>query len=488
MAPRPQAASLMTNLQLFGQRATMTSAGSEFMKAMVEQLNAGLKTTTGIGSATAVEVSPVACEHVSVQRITYKNKSVLIGFAEDYLPPADKPQLPVVYHLTELSQLMNQQGHQVIYTLVIRPEDYVNALKYANHLTPILKIAAEPENFKLNLASLSGLNYEVRTDLAYVRSVIDAYNPSTVRPPVDVGIVIRAKGKEQGAKPHDLIAIGATTRFVAKSQDGTCTNTGKDFIPFVSITSIVTPTPSVSMALFGISVAADYLLPRENWLAQFRNFAASENVGNLIVDTNGEPFKVKDPAVLHEMKSTRLEAPVLTVDILDGSPRVPGLESIVSNHAKSEVADFMGINVEQLTEPVSTQTHIQFSGADAAGEDTRKHTYLYFMSQKPEGYRDYLKLLVRNTDPAFSLRAIEEIMGVGTTKPLYINASVLLNGNFLNVIARAMTQALSITWEADKGVINNLSGTPVTGSGYSSTPLYGQPMANQSWGIPGWCQ
>jgi hypothetical protein len=240
------------------------------------------------------------------------------------------------------------------------------------------------------------------------------------------------------------------------------------------------------MAIFGITLAADYFMRRQGWISQFTRFDADINIGNLIPDTDGKPFRVENYPVLHEFIQQRLEVPgILAIDIADGSPRVAGLELICANAVHTEVANFLGVATEKINAPISSEVHLQFSGVFKNGEDTRNVTYLSLFAQNPANARAYTPLLVRNSDPTFTLKHLGELFSGNQITPIYTNARTLLNSQFLNMITSLVCPVLHIDWETDTSAINNLGALPTGGiNQFGAMPMFGGITPGVSYAMP----
>jgi hypothetical protein len=305
--------------------------------------------------------------------------------------------------------------------------------------------------------------FKIVTRKADVMRLIEEAHPTGVIPPTNIGFAIFTNPQNREESPKLLMAVGGYTDFVSTSPTGTAfAGMPQAAVPMTTITTIYTPAPSLSMAILGISIAADAFLRRRLWIDQFSDFSPeAPNIGNLIMDGEGKPFRVTDMMTLGEFVETRLAKPgLLAIDIADGAPRIPGLERICADMVNDDVAKFLGRPVEEIQCGISAGTHMQYSGVFGNGNDTRCANYLSLCAENPGGVAQYAPFLVRNTNPEFTLRALGELFNNTPITPLYANNRTILNAAFLNLMTTLTVPYLNIVWESDTGAINNVGALP----------------------------
>lgn len=459
-----------------GMSASTTPEASEYNKTLARDLREALSALSGkdIGE---VKILPVPCEHACIHRISIEDHHVLMAFSDTYQPPVDTPFVAPSKYLAECARELYKAGIHVETTVTITPDSYPLVGKMVKFMTSTFLVMMMPEKFQISLDSLKQDRYVVRTRLADVRRIIEDSHPTATLPPVDVGLAIFTNPQNRDETPKLLMAIGGTTDFVSTTPTGVGTaGVPHAAVPVTTITAIVAPAPSLSIAILGITLAADAFMRRQLWLEQFTNFSKDvPNIGNLIMDSEGKPFHVGDMMTLHEFHNTRLQKPaLLAIDIADGAPRIPGLEKICANAVQEDVANFLGRPVDELQCGISAGTHMQYHGAFGDGTDTRKATYLHLCTENPAGISGYIPFLVRNTNPEFTMKALAELFNNTQLTPLYSINRTILNAPFLNLMTTLVSDYLDITWETDSSAINNVGALP-TGdvAAFGPTAMYG---------------
>ena len=471
-----RAESASSILSRIGIGASTTPEATEYLKTLGRELRTAISALLGedVGE---VKILPVPCEHVCIHRIQVADKNILMAFSDTYRAPVDTPFVAPSKYLAEVANELYQQNIHIETTVTVTPGSYSLVSKMVRFLTSTFTSLLDPTRYQISLASLMQDRFIVRTRLADVRRIIEEYHPTATTPPVNVGLAIFTNPKNRDETPKLLMAVGGYTDFVSTSPTGTSTaGMTHAAVPMTVITSIVTPAPSLSMAVLGITLAADIFMRGQLWLEQFTDFSKdAENIGNLIMDADGKPFHVGDLMTLHEFHNTRLQTPgILAIDIADGAPRIPGLEKICADMVTEELAKFLGRPVEELPRNVVKQVHMQYTGAFGDETDTRNATYLKLCAKNPSGVSQYIPFLVRNTNPEFTMKALAELYSNAQLTPLYSTNRTILDPAFLNLVTTITSQMLDITPESSSSAINNMGALP-TGNGMSfgDIALYG---------------
>jgi hypothetical protein len=474
-------------LSRFGMSASLSAEARDYLKNL--ELEATELLSTLGGRPAKITITPVPCEKVPIMKISADNKiHLLMAFTDTYQPPIDAPFTPPSRFMAEAARDLINAGTHIATTLVVTPESYALRPKMVRFIVHAFLSQLNKQDFQISLEALKNDRYIVRTRVADVRKAIEEHYPVATIPPFDVGLAVYTNPTERNGTSHLLFAIGAQTVFVSTSQTGMgYAGVPQAATPITVITVMVEPAPSLSMTIFGLSLAADGFFSRQMWRDQFTDFRKGEpNIGNLIPDADGKPFHVGDAYTLQEFISTKLQhPPLLALDIADGAPRVCGMELICANLVNQDIAQFLGRPIEELHTGISAGVHMQYSGCFGDGTDTRAVTYLRLCAEDPTNVAAYIPLLVRNTNPEFTLRALAELYNNQTIVPLYSCNRTIINAAFLNLLASIVSPQLDLTWETDTSVINNAGRLPAGDvAAFGVAAMYGGGFGAANTGYP----
>lgn len=469
---RESATSAGDLLGMMGASATLSPEAGEYMKRLKSELDTELLRYASMGDGQSfgnIEVAPVANESCCIYRVSLGEKlNVLVGFSDTYTPPADNMYCPPAFYLRDARKVLQRQGRVVNTTLIIKPADYPLVTKMAQHLARTFVTMARPQAYRMTLKQLTFDSYTVTTNLENVRSILATYTPTAGLPPVEFGLAIYSKPTVK--HPQRLLAaVGGYTRFHSSTPNGEeAPAIGITRTPIVTITQIVTPTPSVDMGIFAISLAAQNFVLNGGWMKQFRDQSKERpDIGNLAFSS------ADDPAIasLEMFVASKLNPPRLAIDIVDGMPRLAGLERISVNDINEDVASFLGLESSQVTPDITnSRSYVQFIGELEDGSDTRSQTFLELCRQDPTGVTNFTRSLVWNEVVESSLRNLHDFGIPSVITPLYINATSLLSLDFLQHLANAIT--LNIEWDDANGIGNSFAMPAMSQNTYGANQFY----------------
>lgn len=336
-------------------------------------------------------------------------------------------------------------------TMFNRPE------QMASHLMQIFAGQSESVN-QFNLRSFNANNrwvINIDDNMTNVRQFFDNNSPY---PAIcgSFGFVASLVDKQSRnfntvQQPRPMFGITGYNDFI---RDNT---TGK-FVPMVHITDILSVLPASKMLALVLPLVADVVISRGLWSQQFTALGADGiNIGNLINDTEkGKPWEVKSDADLRDMFRNFICPPILCIDVKSGGADIPGLYRIVrpTDH-RSLIEDIYGFVGEtpDFSIPISQNIYKEIVGIFEITKnkfqdvmDIRDMTYLYAISKSK--YSPALEyLLTRNDlDPIRRFEHLRNLIG-GDVIPTHLSITAILNGRFLNEIAKVVARNISVEFQ-----------------------------------------
>ena len=474
-------------LAKLGSSSALSPDAAEYLKQLEPAIKDQLTRITG-RRVDAIEVLPVPSENATIYRVSYKSTHhILVGFSDTYVPPPENPQHPLAVYLDRAFEEMAQANMTVATTVIVTPGSYPLHMRMADSMSKQFLVMDAPSEYSLTLKNLSTETYSVVTNINTVRRLISDSLPTNIMPPTDIGMAVYANPTERGKDRRLLLLVGGTTIFVPNALSGNSLMPGDspEYTRITVINTIISPTPSLSMALFGISLAADYFMSNNGWLQQFTDFTAGKpNIGNLIPDPNdGEtPYVVSNDYQLANFVNVKLQ-PVgfLALDIADGAPRIPGIELLAANQTCRLIAEFTGSPDIQIDGNITDSLRYQFTGIFDDETDTRAITFLKLIAEDPKNAEQYKALLAWNDNPAFSLKTLETIYGSNNViRPLFATTTAVLDSRFVNQLVSTSSGLISVTWDTGNEYLNNV-GLPSAAAGeFGSTTMFGNKFSGHS--------
>ena len=308
----------------------------------------------------------------------------------------------------------------IIKTLRGRLDEALNKLNinYFKNKTIILDV--NPVNIK-NFISRFNIGVEPRNDFGFIAYVSN----QTLNPNMPMQNVNLEMFKD--IKP--FLAVTGYNEFIYQPNMAyTPQNMGiaganiKKFTPIVHVSDIISLLPHENMIPFAILLAAEVFIGKGLW----RNPEYNKTTSNLIVDpSTKKPWKPKNIQELQTFMDTYLLPPLFCVDVIEGKPKLPGLNNLISNtnlHTmfsnffQMEINTAQNIVVNRFNEIAG---YVIFNNVKA---DSRVIDYCNIVEKI--GYKPEFERFLTRFDPITRAKMVEEIVQF---EKLYVNYCNILN-------------------------------------------------------------
>lgn len=470
---------------------------------MTEQANEYFNSLVSIISAkTRISIEPLQITTDKVEaRVVVSSKSkhaIMLLFGETYTVPPNK--LPVTEMLPDVVAKLKALAPDIslVQSIVIMPEDYSRKVQMADFIYSMLLGVDFPDEVNVGLDTLrrSG-KFSVSTRIEDVRTEMNRLSPHAIPSRDDIGCVVYL---EYNKNPNQLFARPEDTEYRAvlvmsgytdiKKMDvpvqmanqatgmfnGGASGMGgmtTKFVPWVTMTSIMSAIPSPTILGLAIPVAAEALIVQNGWLRPYQSFAPdAPNLGELVLDDTGKkPYKVTNQQDLSKLLGLCFYTPFFSIDITEGRARIPGIDNFYANPAvaMNAIATVLG---EAIPNPQLTikSTWRDFIGTvtQPGGKvvDTRCLDYLRLIKEIKD-FNGLQPLLLQPQKPTERL----EDLGRWCTdvKSCYTNYRVTLSSELVSFIASKIAGAVKIEFEGVQasGMININSIVNAGGNSYN---------------------
>jgi len=402
---------------------------------------------------------------------------VLLVFGETYVPRVAQPargrggyqENPQLVPPTEQLQNIEKDiasalgdGHTLLNNVVVQRDDYPLVDKMTGYINNLFKVHDDSTVREFTVDAFDGSILRVDSNMAIVTAAVKDLYPVSKLPHFNCGfaVYLRDSNRHSEVEEQLLFAVTAYTRFVDTGVSQSFNRNARDlrqFIPIVTVTSIVSPMASPQITAMAKVFAADKLIKSNGWLQPYAEFTDKCNIGNLIDGEDGKPFEITTRPVLEEFVFNYLYSPFLAIDVTDGAPIAPDLYNYLEPEGLNVIRDgaeqFLGLAEGSLDEnPIVRQTSDEFIGPYKFGDDSRSADYLHFISEGapreavapllylPEEAPEFRPAIITTYDEKFA--------------PTYSNHTVILESSYIGELAAGLA-GLNVQWDTIDGYVNN---------------------------------
>ena len=384
---------------------------------------------------------------------------IAIIFAETYhsldsLPPSElTPEIAERYK--------KQFSGKLLTSLVCIPADYDRADKWAAALNAALNVNEMERSRPMTVASIAGMQFYCTTNQQHVNSYINARSPHGVAPRADIGFLLLAYNPQSGKRqdPNDLsaylpiMAVTGYTEFVQLPTQFGNVSANPQFVPFITISNIVSDMPSKSMIGMAIPIAVDAFITKAQWLRPYSMYNVNDpNIGSLIEtkDTN-QPYRVIDIGGRDEMIRNCLVPPQLAIDLTEGRARIPGLDRFryKETAAITDIGNFFGLDLSKSANKAVIDAVQEYCGVvtvDGKLVDSRCIDYLSLAVHIKDPSR-IARFKGRRNDPHERAAQIREIFGDDALQLCYTSTKLVFDAGFVKFMAAQLQASLTIKYD-----------------------------------------
>lgn len=384
---------------------SMSPEGVAYVKAFREYLDSK---TVGNAQFTMSSMSNPAEAQVVICSKNGKKTGIVLVFDETVVR-LNQNFPTVAVAKTVIDQFRANYPHvEFLQMVIISKQDYprVRAMA-ANVVNALLGVHED----SLTVDSFRNYRLEIVPNINQVKSFVDHLSGHGVPDRMDFGFLINlvtSTNKDVtknffGQANEDRKTLAAVTGYTTFVQNlGYIPPAGaptlKKYFPVVHISSIITPIQVYGMLALVLPLAAMSFLDGGQWEAPFKQFGAtgSVNIGNLIMDNNGQPYHITNYQEYAQFKQLYLENPVLVLDVTSGRFSVPGLSyigTVAANNGynadlelRRMMAKFLKADINSLgagtDAPFGRLVSVELSGTIGVGgalSDSRYADYLNLM-------------------------------------------------------------------------------------------------------------
>lgn len=439
----PQAKNILDLMQSMQTASQLSDAGREYVTKIAQAL--GIK-------------EPIRLPSDKFESVIFTDsgmRGVLIIFAETY---RNLEGVPATEFIRDIAARFKSMGGTLLESVVINDYDYRNVDRMVSWLSNTFTSNSDPRVANLSVSTLIQTDYYVVTDMTEVRNFITAYSPHSVPERDDIGALVCAVVPKQNVfggrtetEYRPIFAFTGYTEMVANNSSAFGTRT--QFIPIVTISSIVSALPARNLIGFVLPLAADLFIRRGLWLRPYSQFAADRpNLGTLITEEGTtNMWFAKDIPQRNAFLSQYVVQPSLAVDVTDGRARIAGLDNLIWHPEKSvaDVANFLGQSMNMINPVMLKYTNYVGTVAGNKGElpvDSRTVDYLNLATDIKS--IDRLRpFLYQPPVPFERMRQIKDLKSDVVT--LYSSTRAVLDVTYVKFLATALSQAgMKITYDS----------------------------------------
>lgn len=462
--------------RLFKVTSTISENGRKYIdrvKEVIMQQDKNVKT----------EVLTIPAETI----VFYKaHHCIVLLFSEALSREDDKPLIGHAKAAKTTVETIFGNNMFINNVILVTPEDYTRPENMATYILNSFVAILEPSISNITWETFKDYQIQVSSSPDMYDSFVSKYSPHGVPARADLKLCIYAT-KSGNINPRnnvlwiedkdkiDIAAVGAYIRFSCQSNA-----VMPKYIPEIHISEILCGIPSANIIPLILGIAKAVLMDQNVWKSQFLDFggANNPNIGNLISDQNGSPFRVENHTQLDQLIATYCEHPILILDISEGRARVIGLEqySFALENANNTANNFFGLNQDGLPILGKTVVPFQLSGEEFSGYIRNGATYV------DSRWADYLNLMIHNyttpmrcrallnhfVNPIDQIKALRELGQEVVT--LYTNYITLIRPEYINPIQAEIMKKMRINISNQATGYMDLSGFYNAAQGFVQNP------------------
>ena len=352
------------------------------------------------------------------QIIVVNDKAIAVIMAETNL--TDPNHSVVGLSRNAFRELDSQNSNcKLISTIVITPEDYTNANKFANYIRNMFTIAlANDAGQYLTMDSIcKDSSFTYRYDIDAYEEAYRKINPHAVplrqanrnfnnygRIGTEADTYLRDNQSEKQA----FATIGGYVEFLRASEYE------HKYLPIVHISEISAAYPDCSIVPLLLSIATREFIFHNGWQVPYRRLQTDAHgnvmyLGALFPSAPNISKAVEHPEISESILATGICPAQLVLDVTEGRATLPGLIKYGFSPKESteyilqSYANFFGCNFIRPNEPITYPERSFFRGYYSYGEkklDSANIDYISEYSRHPNLGSNYAELLVPQVEPA----------------------------------------------------------------------------------------
>ena len=346
------------------------------------------------------------------QIIVVNDKAIAVIMAETNL--TDPNHSVVGLSRNAFKELGSQNSNcKLISTIVITPEDYTNANKFANYIRNMFTIAlANDAGQYLTMDSIcKDSSFTYRYDIDAYEEAYRKINPHAVPLRHDLCLTIYAKPREWDNgfdRGQVFAAIGGYVEFLRVSEYE------HKYLPIVHISEISAAYPDCSIVPLLLSIATREFIFHNGWQVPYRRLQTDAHgnvmyLGALFPSAPNISKAVEHPEIFESILATGICPAQLVLDVTEGRATLPGLIKYGFSPKESteyilqSYANFFGCNSIRPNEPITYPERPFFRGYYSYGEkklDSANIDYISEYSRHPNLGSNCAELLVPQVEPA----------------------------------------------------------------------------------------
>lgn len=503
-AAAPEIANLMEYASMFDTVSGVSEQGHKFIEQLCNELNNPMK-----------KASKTYWADIRVMNLSQPNDTlavvdhgwaVILIMAESNLSIDDYP----VAHLSKLaaSNLGTiVPGVQIIETIVITPDDYPRADKFASYIRSLfvamlkpgkatvasvgasnLTFSENPRDYEAALAQLSPHGVPLKADLCLtiyhqLRQQYN-YNQQNIWAPENEDYWKSAEGQSRRV----LATVGCNLEFIKSNPLAT----DYKYTVRFHISDINSSILANELIPVFIVIAVKKFVLSDAWKMWLRSNPVNAhgeriNVGYLFPDGNGGRSDVKTDEAFNTIMQMQFDGVEVVLDVVEGRARLPGLWKFVSSDRNTidsvlgDFANFFGGNIEPYQGAVPYMLNdgaTQYRGVYMFGNKTLDTANIDFFGEYPRHNQDIAKcekLLFKKLNP---LQAIQEQKAFEPDlKVLYSSDSVSITPDFYGWMNRNMPILNNLYTMQGNGMANT-AGTVSNAAAWNQFVRQGQYQYN----------
>ena len=346
------------------------------------------------------------------QIIVVNDKAIAVIMAETNL--TDPNHSVVGLSRNAFRELDSQNSNcKLISTIVITPEDYANANKFANYIRNMFTIAlANDAGQYLTMDSIcKDSSFTYRYDIDAYEEAYRKINPHAVPLRHDLCLTIYAQPREWDNgfyRGQAFAAIGGYVEFLRVSEYE------HKYLPIVHISEISAAYPDCSIVPLLLSIATREFIFHNGWQVPYRRLQTDAHgnvmyLGALFPSAPNISKAVEHPEIFESILATGICPAQLVLDVTEGRATLPGLIKYGFSPKESteyilqSYANFFGCNFIRPDEPITYLERPFFRGYYSYGEkklDSANIDYISEYSRHPNLGSNCAELLVPQVEPA----------------------------------------------------------------------------------------
>ena len=327
----------------------------------------------------------------------------------------------------------------------------------ADTIVRTFQMTSVPELKNAQIMSLTTNEFVADWSLSEAKREEALLSPHGIRPRMEVGLTIKAKIRNEMGREfrefdtdyRTLGVIGGYTEIREKEEFVVNNQRVLLYRPVFNITVLNAMIPLEGVAAILLAAFAPTIYSTQFWAKQWSDLSEGQpNPGMLEEnpDHRGRPFILKDNEELLDFIRTYFAAPVIVLQIQDGTDAIPGMRRLTSTnlddkaHFMNRLSNFFGSpeeNVQQIE--LSRVIETRFDGAygDPKGilHDSRDIDYLYVAAKNGMGAIDtnMRRTLLGNAENSSErARVIQSV--TNSFIPLYLDQLALINPDLIKWI------------------------------------------------------